>query len=384
VNNILPSAAASGWQHQAEQERTRLLVALGAIPAGGIVQQAQHIGATAVPQFAGALRASTRIDLALSVAPFPLEERAVATLETLGYRPENVKAEETTEPVAQEQRFRHTSGEFCLYVIDSGSDRWMEHLLIRDLLVADEEARRLYQARRSEGFTPAAKAALFAELLGTARQWWIERHGFGPVQVIAQELDGCGFPWYIASGWALDLFLGRVTRVHHDVDVVVDRADQLRLRDHLAPRGWMFVTPLHGKLEPWPNHMRLELPRHQAHAHRDGEFIDFLLTEFLPAGASPAGMAGTGTQHGVWRYRRNPNIVRSTAQALLQTEQGLRYLAPEAVLLFKAKATGAYARSKDQIDFEQVYPHLSSEARAWLRWALIATEPGHPWIELLA
>ena len=36
------------------------------------------------------------------------------------------------------------------------------------------------------------------------------------------------------GGWALDLFLERVTRVHHDVDVVVDRADQLALREQLS------------------------------------------------------------------------------------------------------------------------------------------------------
>jgi hypothetical protein len=30
-----------------------------------------------------------------------------------------------------------------------------------------------------------------------------------------------------------------------------------------------------------------------------------------------------------------------------------------------------------------VQPHLDAEARAWLRWALIATEPAHPWIAQL-
>jgi len=45
--------------------------------------------------------------------------------------------------------------------------------------------------------------------------------------------------------------------------------------------------------------------------------------------------------------------------------------------------TRSKERSKDQADFENVYAHLEAERRAWLRWALLATEPAHPWIERL-
>jgi hypothetical protein len=82
----------------------------------------------------------------------------------------------------------------------------------------------------------------------------------------------------------------------------------------------------------------------------------------------------------VWRYRRVPSIVRHIEQVGKRTDAGIPYLAPEAVLLFKSKNTGKRERSKDQSDYENVLPHLGTEARAWLRWALIATDPTHAWI----
>jgi hypothetical protein len=166
----------------------------------------------------------------------------------------------------------------------------------------------------------------------------------------------------------LDLFIGQPQRVHHDTDVVVRRSDQLDLQQHLLARGWQLLTPLEGKLEPWPPHMFLHLPRHQVHAHRDGMFLDLLVSDI---------------EHGLWRYRREPSIIQSVERIGLQTADGLPYLAPELVLLFKSKNTGQQERPKDQQDFERTLPHLQPAQRAWLRWALLVTEPQHPWLEQL-
>ena len=53
----------------------------------------------------------------------------------------------------------------------------------------------------------------------------------------------CGFhaPWWVAGGRALDLWMGRQTRAHQDVDVAVLRADQKQL--HEAFGDWNFTTP---------------------------------------------------------------------------------------------------------------------------------------------
>jgi hypothetical protein len=115
--------------------------------------------------------------------------------------------------------------------------------------------------------------------------------------------------------------------------------------------------------------MRLEPPRHQAHALRADALIDFLFGEI---------------QDGIWRFRRNPAVVRTIEQMSLTTSAGIRYLAPEIVLLFKSGPQKDQLRSKDQADFENALPHLEPERRAWLRWAITVIDPDHPWIEQLA
>jgi hypothetical protein len=253
----------------------------------------------------------------------------------------------------------------------------MDYLILRDYLRHEQAARRRYSAFKQEWSSRAptepvayrqAKEERVLLLLTEAHQWWMRSAGFAPVQTVAEELARFERPWYVSSGWALDLFLGRVTRVHSDVDVVIARTDQVILQQHLDARGWKFMTPLKGQLEPWPLHMLLEMPRHQIHAHREGSFIDILLSDI---------------EHGVWRYRRKPSVIRTVEQLSYKTDQGIPFLAPEIVLLFKSKNTGHKDRLKDPGDFEKVYTHLEPEGRARLRWALVTTEPTHPWIERL-
>jgi hypothetical protein len=249
-----------------------------------------------------------------------------------------------------------------LFVAEAGCTAWVEARLLHDYAQTSEAARALV---RAAGWNPELEGTL----LNDAAAWWLAEAGFAPLHSAAAEMNGCPGLWGIGSGWALDLFLGRPTRVHHDVDLIADRSNQFTLRAHLEGLGYKLVTPLDGRLEPWPPHMRIEPPRHQIHAHRENDFLDILLTDF------------TG---GVWHYRREPSIVRSQARAFRQTEDGLHYLAPELVLLFKSKNTGRGDRPQDQRDFELVLPHLDPEARAWLHWALTATDPQHPWLSITA
>ena len=341
---------------QYESERARLVQSLGRVLEGGVIEAIEHIGATSVPELYG----SPVIDIGVAVLPFPLETGPKARLEALGYQIMNGYEERP------EQRFQHGSNQFRLYIVDPASPRWYDFVLIRDYLRHDQMARQDFSGQKQA--TGLDKPHLFENLLPAAHRWWIDHYQFSPVESVANELSEASFPWYISSGWALDLFLGKVNRLHHDVDVVIPRPVQMQLRQHLAERGWKFITPFEKRLELWPPHTYLELPRHQVHAHRGDEFIDILLTEM----------------EGAWKYRREPAIVRSLEKISLRTEGGIPYLAPELVLLFKSKNTSNQERAKDQSDFENVLPQLDAERRAWLRWALIATSAGHPWIEQLA
>lgn len=354
------------WEERWQAERARLLAALGWLGAGsavgrtgshdcgqfGLIEKIMPVGAGGLLGTA----AADPLEIGLSTWPFPPQEPTMAALAALGYVPH------TEQPDAEYRMFARADDGTQLLVAASGSADWTNACVLREFAAVNEHARASLAA---EGPYPQAAGALQR----AAAAWWPAAVGFAPLQAVIQEMAGCPCPWSVSSGWALDLFLGRVTRIHHDVDLIVDRSDQSALRTYLEARGYEMVTPLAGRLEPWPPHMRLELPRHQVHAHRENDFIDILLTDF----------AG-----GCWFYRRDPAIVRTLARSFRTTEDGTRYLAPELVLLFKSKNTGHGARPQDQHDYEAVLPHLDAEARAWLQWALTATDPQHPWLASLS
>jgi len=343
------------WKEQYELERDHLIQMLGKVVDGGIIEAIQHVGATSVSELYG----SPCVDIGLAVWPFPLEEGPRSRLEALGYQIVSGYEE------SPEQRFRHVSDHFRLYFVESGSEGWSTLVVTRDYLRYDRMAREEVSFKKKN--VAVSKSELFKELLPAAHKWWIEHYQFSPVEAVANELEDVSFPWYISSGWALDLFLGQVNRVHHDVDVVLPRTAQMELQKHFTERSWRFVTPFEKRLEIWPPHMRLELPRHQIHAHRGDEFIDFLLTDI----------------DSVWRYRREPFVIRALEKIGLKTESAIPYLAPELVLLFKSRNTSNQERAKDELDFERALPHLDAERRAWLRWALIASASDHAWVQQL-
>lgn len=339
------------------QERERLLSTLGWMAGGGIIEDLQHIGSTRILPTEN----SGVTDLAL--AAFPVDASIDAKLNALGYIFQTARADQCL------KEFHHSSEPFHLTLIESGDQAWGERLITRDYLLAVPSARTDYAAaRRQWANDPARRADFFRNAWDAAQKWWIEAHGFTPVKNLVAELDGLRAPFHLAGGWALDLFVGQMRRVHHDFDVEIAYADQMILQDYMTGRGWKFVTPYEKRLEPWLPHMRLEPPRHQAHAHRDGAFIDFLLSDI---------------QNGVWRYRRAPTISAVNERINLKTAEGIPYLAPEIVLLFKSRNTSTKERGKDHTDFEAVLPHLEPVRRAWLRWALLIDSPDHPWLPLL-
>lgn len=178
-------------------------------------------------------------------------------------------------------------------------------------------------------------------------------------------MDGFAAPWGVAGGWAVDLYLGRTTRVHDDVELAVFRQDQLILRSQLG--DWTFTVSVNGGRRPWEPGEVLELPAHEIHAYPPDDpslSMEFLLNERDSVN---------------WVFRRDPTIVLPLEEAILDTGFGVPVLSPTIVLLFKAKAPTA----KDEVDLRAVRPELSGSSSRWLRSALEACHPDHPWIGVL-
>jgi hypothetical protein len=180
---------------------------------------------------------------------------------------------------------------------------------------------------------------------------------------VGRLLTARGIGWAVAGGWAIDLFLARLTRAHADVDIAVWRDEQTQLREALP--YWAFSVADSGQLRPWVPGTLIAAPLHELHATNPGERqpVEFLLNE------------RDGTD---WIYRRDPNIRLALSKAIW-SDGPVPCLAPEVVLLYKSKAP----RATDEADFRNVLPHLSNAARGWLIDALTQTNASHSWLTAL-
>jgi Aminoglycoside-2''-adenylyltransferase len=201
-------------------------------------------------------------------------------------------------------------------------------------------------------------------------------------QDVARFFAPLAAPWWIAGGWAIDLFLGRQTRAHADIDVQILRRDQHAVRVLFSA---------------WDMQAALPPPRDEAWPFRPWS-LDDVLDEAIhdvwcrPTATQPWALQlmVADTRDEGWVFRRTPHIVRSVTALGSVTADGIPYLAPEIQLLYKAtgrQATGRQATGrlpKDEADFMHAVPALDRERRQWLRTALTTAQPHHPWLDLLA
>jgi Aminoglycoside-2''-adenylyltransferase len=169
-------------------------------------------------------------------------------------------------------------------------------------------------------------------------------------------------PWWIAGGWAIDLFLGRETRDHRDIDVALLRRDQARLVTRLPGWEFRYATTRH-VLVPWHGE-QLAPPIHGIWARRSATSAGPWTCEFVLNEAT----------RWEWVYWRH-DAVRRPLSEIGGERDGVPYLRPEIVLLFKSTDLTA----TNEADFAAALPALDTAARRWLARSLDACRPGHPW-----
>ncbi|SDT04037.1 nucleotidyltransferase domain-containing protein [Actinoplanes derwentensis] len=206
--------------------------------------------------------------------------------------------------------------------------------------------------------TPAGGIVLSAAEIEALDARWASC--WTPEQV-AHRLSGTAVTWFVAAGWALDLFRGARTRAHGDIEIAVPAASFPEIRDCF--RGYEFDAAGSGRI--WANATPDELAATHQTWVRDPATGDYLLDVFREP-----------HQGDTWICRRDETIRFPYRDIIDHTEQGIPYLVPELVLLFKAKHT----RPKDQVDFERTVPHLTADRRARLAGLLVRVHPGHRWL----
>jgi len=179
---------------------------------------------------------------------------------------------------------------------------------------------------------------------------------------VAERLRPVSAPWAIAGGWAIDLYLGRQTRPHKDIEVATAREHVSAVLTCLDDLEWFAV----GGGKAWP------------------------------VGAAPAGLTqhwGRGRIDERWRldvfaepwdgerwvFRRDSRITLPLELAIRVGADAIPFLAPEVVLLFKA----ASPRERDEADFERTLPGLDGSQTTWLADAISAVHPAHGWVQAL-
>jgi hypothetical protein len=178
-------------------------------------------------------------------------------------------------------------------------------------------------------------------------------------------------PWALCGGWAVDAWLGRQTRSHQDIDIVVFQEDQRALFDHLA--GWAMVA--HGPHvqadtdERWDGR-HLELP---AHVHIPAEFAFDGGRVYSKDGFTLEAILNERSGSD-WVLSREPTISRELSTCVQQSAWGLPTVVPEVALFFKSLDL----RRRDKADFSALLPLLTREGRDWLREAIARV--GHPWL----
>lgn len=182
---------------------------------------------------------------------------------------------------------------------------------------------------------------------------------------LADRLKRVSLPWCIVGGWALDLWHGRQTREHDDLEFTVLRDDFAAFRGalegvdfHTAGDG--IVKPLALHENPPPEISQIWCLDSVARCWR----VDMMLEQGSPD---------------LWVYKREASITRPRRAMVDATPDGLPYLKPAAVLLFKAK----HQRGKDEVDFRNALPKLAGADRAWLKSCLARLHPEHDWLRCL-
>jgi hypothetical protein len=171
--------------------------------------------------------------------------------------------------------------------------------------------------------------------------------------------------WGVAGGWALDLFIDRVTRHHHDIEIAIFRQDQHIIRDYLGARGWVFEKVVNRTLHPWPSGEMLELPVHEIWCRSLSgplERLEILLNE-------------RNTHEFI--FRREESVRLSIERAFIESKSGVPALAPEIVLLYKSRCA---SDEKELIDFERALEYLDRTRLVWLYDNLARVDPGHAWL----
>jgi len=153
--------------------------------------------------------------------------------------------------------------------------------------------------------------------------------------------------WFICGGWAIDLFIGKETRKHNDIEIGILRKDQNKLWEYFGNYEIFYVNNMNNYEKIlWDGEYK-NLPIHEFNCKIGELNLEILLNE---------------CDENNWIFRRDNNIKFNLNEIVKIYENNIPYLIPELVLLYKL----SNLKEKDKMDFKNIIPYLSNEKINWL------------------
>lgn len=200
-----------------------------------------------------------------------------------------------------------------------------------------------------------------------------------------------GFDYAFCGGFGIEMFLNRTIRKHGDIDVSAYWQDRDKIIHFMQALGWdvyemcaggiaHHITDVNNQIRAKRNIFcfkdRCSLIKLSPQGETDMYYLDFDhsgqtkldFIEFL----------FNNRNADSFLYARNENITLPITKAIL-TQNGIPYLAPELILLYKSTDT---EREGYQWDYDSAMAKMSAEQKGWLQAALkVMNSSGHKWLE---
>jgi hypothetical protein len=213
---------------------------------------------------------------------------------------------------------------------------------------------------------------------------------FTLIDDLTKFLDPMEVEWFVSGGWAIDMYLDRITRERCDLDMSVPSSARFKCIEFFLQQDWQIEGKLFDGFKSIQKLSDYEDEIHYFWSYpKDADFV----SEYYDESGNRRISYNRDAQHeldyievffdriedGYFVYRRENQIKRSLSQAILRRD-GVRYLAPELVLLLKSNRLS----KKNVQDFDVIIDALDRNALVWLIEALLLAEGNsHPWLERL-
>lgn len=213
---------------------------------------------------------------------------------------------------------------------------------------------------------------------------------FALINSLVNFLGPLSVEWFVSGGWAIDIHLNHVTRERCDLDISVPFSDRLKCIEFFLGEGWRIEGKLGGGFRTLRKVSDYNDDIHYFWSFPEG--ADFV-SEYVDDDGNRRIAYNRDSQNeldyievffdvikdGRFIFRRDSRVKRREDRAILERE-GVRYLAPELVLLFKSNRLS----EKNLLDFDAAVDSLGRDALVWLIEALsLVYGDSHIWTKQL-